>query len=690
MLYHRQCAISSTIEPLQEALFKTIADPKYTCAQVQFLLRVLEESKNDLCVLDRAGNSYVLAALSRQNNEEMASFLYHFFKQKKLDAGIWTVPSCQRSALWFAARHGYTKIVKSMLDDYPHPDLFIVKELIPDSVTPLELIDERAVAPLAAAAEHGHVEIVKLLLSAIKKVNLETIIDRSDKVGYSALARACKNGHVGVVNELLLSGASVNVYTNYRESPLLLAVENQHKAVVNLLLTKNLSDDLLNAANRVGFTALYYAIVKGEEELIANLLLAGASFAAEKQDLSILTKLPKEKSVEVLDYLNVRGVFIGRRLPQLLVKMASPDMLWLTWLNARPIFVDTTLEQKNHIKVHVKRALLSAKVVDSVLEKNILSFVAAKFGLKELMEFTLNQTHYLAKVKLPSGLNEIISDKNKQRLAIVHADEVEEESFIQTVGYLNAMPALQQKILAHIEKLLTPENKEDEYIVEMEDSVDIKLSGNRIDIIGLIDAIDNLRKELMRCYDDETWQHKGRTLFCWLIGIFSLVSVVLSLVATGLSTHDGPLSPLFVFLKCLPAVVIGIGAILFFIYIERVVGFLKRHQLWFDTKLEWPLRCLTEQQSEEYQHAITGLQALQQALVQDYPALARQLNHILAEADINIGAASKKLNAAKHLLEQVMPEINSQGKAIQWRLFKPAVVPCVEIEEEGLHAGLLV
>lgn len=689
MLYHRQCVISASIDPLQEALFKTIADAKYTCNQVQLILRTLEESKSDLCVLDATGNSFLLAALRRENNEEIAGFLYQFFKQKKLDAAIWTVPSCQRSALWFAARNGYAKIVKSMIAEYPHPNLFFVNTLIPDSVTPLALADKQGTTMLMVAAENGHVDVVKILLAEIKAANLNSVIDQSDKSGYSPLARACKNGHINVVAELLQNGARLDICTNHLESPILLATNNLHKDVVKLLLAQNPSASLLNELDRSGRTALYYAVVKGEAEIIAALLLAGASFALEKQRLFNLVLLPRNKVVDVLEYLNARGVFIGIKIPAAIKKMANTKMSWMTFLDKNPEFPHFTSEQMSHVKVHAKRALISANKADAVLKSNILRLVGAKFGLKALLDFTLNQTDYLDQIKLPDKLDELVSDKVKQRLAVVHVDEMDDElSSIQTVDHLDSIPELQQRVLAQIERLLcdgnnlcNEENTED-LVVEEDVRPDFLLNSNRIDIVALMDCIDKLHAELNHCYDSETWQYKRKGLFKLVIVILLLVACIVASILGALARVDNSgLSILFKFLKMMPAIFILTAGTLLVLKQYELENLLKRHQLLFDNKLEWPLRELTEQQFCGYQKAIHDLQALQQALTQDYPDFARQLNTILANADINIDAASKKLHAAKPLLEKLMPEMNLQRKSINWQMFKPASVAIAEEEE---------
>ena len=86
------------------------------------------------------------------------------------------------------------------------------------------------IPPLMAAASGGHLDIMDLLVKAGAKVNRVTLDDFS-----SALTVAASRGQVEAVQWLIAHGANVNHDDVHGRTALMLAEENGHPAIVDLL-----------------------------------------------------------------------------------------------------------------------------------------------------------------------------------------------------------------------------------------------------------------------------------------------------------------------------------------------------------------------------------------------------------------------------------------------------------------------
>lgn len=157
--------------------------------------------------------------------------------------------------------------------------------------------------PLSWAAEHGNIEIVKLLLEtgkvdmnledwhgetpfswavkgqkeAIVKLLLEThsvILDNTHQYGSTTLSWAIGRGHV-VVIELLLATGKVNLGARdlYSESPLLLATMEKSELMVRLLLEGGVLN--VDPKDYYGLTPLSWAAGNGSEAIVKLLLETG-------------------------------------------------------------------------------------------------------------------------------------------------------------------------------------------------------------------------------------------------------------------------------------------------------------------------------------------------------------------------------------------------------------------------------
>jgi len=176
--------------------------------------------------------------------------------------------------------------------------------------------DKEGLYAIHIAARLGVDEIVQLLLSAGAKVN------QTDSKGRTALHVASRCGFIRTCTHLLNNGSSVNLVDDSGRLPahyaaeighdkllrllieagsdtlmadndgktmLHLAAEKGHEEVVAMLLNLEQGDIDVDAVDSLERTALHYAVVSGNSNIVSRLLIAGAYIDAA--DCSGLTPL---------------------------------------------------------------------------------------------------------------------------------------------------------------------------------------------------------------------------------------------------------------------------------------------------------------------------------------------------------------------------------------------------------------
>jgi ankyrin repeat protein len=118
-------------------------------------------------------------------------------------------------------------------------DLAAVKRLL--SVLDANIKDQLGATPLHEAAEVGHAEVVRLLLSKGADVNAKTTTGR-----LTPLHVAAGKGHREVAETLINSGADVNAKDHSGDTPLHLTVTWGRKEIASLLLSKGADPTILN------------------------------------------------------------------------------------------------------------------------------------------------------------------------------------------------------------------------------------------------------------------------------------------------------------------------------------------------------------------------------------------------------------------------------------------------------------
>jgi len=231
--------------------------------------------------------------------------------------------------------------------------------------------------PLIIASRNGHVQVVKMLLSAGADP------DASNHSRATALSNASENGHLDVIKLLLDAGANIHTKNADGMTPLALAAANGHTKAVELLLLRGAD---LKARTEKGDTALSLAAAGGHLETVKLLVRWSADFRAEEVNANgAILQAARHGHGDVVKTLLVKTRGIKLKSERLL-----EHQLFLGILRG---------DAKNVAEAVQAGADLSceAESGDTALT------LAAALGYKDLVKFLLNREGPIMKID-PSAL----------------------------------------------------------------------------------------------------------------------------------------------------------------------------------------------------------------------------------------------------------------------------------------------
>ncbi|XP_046562244.1 ankyrin repeat domain-containing protein 50-like [Haliotis rubra] len=180
---------------------------------------------------------------------------------------------CGRTAVMLAAANGHKDVVEMFVDKGAtvsfvdetgnnilhcacrRGDMEAVKYILSQKMVDVNSYGPRKKTPLMVAAEHGHKEVVELLVTHGADLSL-SVKGRDD-----ILHIACNRGQFDVVKYLLsLNSVDINSRGYKKRTPVMAAAEHGHKEVVELLVTHGADlslsvkgrDDILHIACKSG------------------------------------------------------------------------------------------------------------------------------------------------------------------------------------------------------------------------------------------------------------------------------------------------------------------------------------------------------------------------------------------------------------------------------------------------------
>uniref|UniRef100_A0A8C3LMS6 Ankyrin repeat and KH domain-containing protein 1 n=1 Tax=Chrysolophus pictus TaxID=9089 RepID=A0A8C3LMS6_CHRPC len=150
--------------------------------------------------------------------------------------------------------------------------------------------------PLMEAAQEGHLELVKYLLTAGANVHATTA------TGDTALTYACENGHTDVADVLLQAGADLEHESEGGRTPLMKAARAGHLCTVQFLISKGANVNRATANN--DHTVVSLACAGGHLAVVELLLAHGADPTHRLKDGStMLIEAAKGGHTNVVSYL---------------------------------------------------------------------------------------------------------------------------------------------------------------------------------------------------------------------------------------------------------------------------------------------------------------------------------------------------------------------------------------------------
>lgn len=145
---------------------------------------------------------------------------------------------------------------------------FSMTELLLSAGSNAREFDHQRRSALWFAAELGRDEMLKPLSS-------DEVLDKKDAMGNTPLHRASAAGHTETVQELVRLGVqSIDQENESGETPLMLATQQNHFAIVEFLLSAGADIDY---KNHRGNTALVMATAKGDADAMRQLIALGAN-----------------------------------------------------------------------------------------------------------------------------------------------------------------------------------------------------------------------------------------------------------------------------------------------------------------------------------------------------------------------------------------------------------------------------
>lgn len=159
--------------------------------------------------------------------------------------------------------------------------------------------DRYDVTPLHDACEHGHSDVISIL------VKHGTGVNASGEKGRTALHLAAQFGFVDCIHELMKHGADVDACDgDTLATPLHLAVESGHMDCIQALVNNHSAD--INAANAFGYTPLHAAVCEDVTDVVKLLTSYPQCDVTvktnQRQTAAVLAR--STNHIDIADYLN--------------------------------------------------------------------------------------------------------------------------------------------------------------------------------------------------------------------------------------------------------------------------------------------------------------------------------------------------------------------------------------------------
>ncbi|XP_040289762.1 serine/threonine-protein phosphatase 6 regulatory ankyrin repeat subunit A-like [Bufo bufo] len=162
-------------------------------------------------------------------------------------------------------------------------DVKIIRLLLDHDADISSTTSQTGETPLHYCARMGNEDLLLEMIKHIGSNRMQQTMNRQEKNGWSPLLLAAEKGHIAIVKILLQNHARVDVFDEHGKAALHLACENGHDKIADVLLWHKA---FVNAKTKLGLTPLHLCSQNGFNHLVK--LLVGTHLASI--DIMSLTK----------------------------------------------------------------------------------------------------------------------------------------------------------------------------------------------------------------------------------------------------------------------------------------------------------------------------------------------------------------------------------------------------------------
>ncbi|XP_026785883.3 transient receptor potential cation channel, subfamily N, member 1 [Pangasianodon hypophthalmus] len=148
-------------------------------------------------------------------------------------------------------------------------DVLIIRTLMEYNADITAATRQMGETPIHYCARVGNVAVLQEMVNNVPSNCLQTAINKQDKTGRSPLMLAAERGHMAVVKLLLQSNARVDVFDEEGKSALHLAAEQGREDIADILLSYKA---FVNAKTKLGLTPLHLSAQTGSSHLVQLLI----------------------------------------------------------------------------------------------------------------------------------------------------------------------------------------------------------------------------------------------------------------------------------------------------------------------------------------------------------------------------------------------------------------------------------
>ncbi|NDB85218.1 MAG: hypothetical protein EB127_21325 [Alphaproteobacteria bacterium] len=187
------------------------------------------------------------------------------------------------TALTLAAKNGHTEVVKVLVGNN--------KESKSGNIANPNEVGADGKTALIHAVERNNLEMVEALLNAKETLEVNASIYRENTENTIPLIVASKNGFKDIADALIKAGANVNVRDKKLQTALMHAARKGHVDIMNQIINtadqdQNKKNDLKNAVDLEGKTALIHALESPSKNAVRALISAGADVNFRGKDMT--------------------------------------------------------------------------------------------------------------------------------------------------------------------------------------------------------------------------------------------------------------------------------------------------------------------------------------------------------------------------------------------------------------------